>query len=144
LYRSDEFHYLANIRANIWVVGDAWRWFQVPQEQQRQQHQQPVRSRTGTITVATTERGLPTALRIDRSELARPPQELASEILGLCQLSAMRTQIAYRRQLVSKGFTSSVIREIGLPTEEDLADAEEALFGAEEDDEPPATWMRSV
>ncbi|MDT5140536.1 MAG: hypothetical protein QOD58_4798 [Mycobacterium sp.] len=56
----------------------------------------------------------------------------------------MRTQIAYRRQLVSKGFTSSVIREIGLPTEEDLADAEEALFGAEEDDEPPATWMRSV
>jgi hypothetical protein len=37
-----------------------------------------------------------------------------------------------------------VIREIGLPTEEDLARAEEALFGAEEDDEPPVTWMRSV
>jgi hypothetical protein len=69
---------------------------------------------------------------------------LASEILSLCQLSAMRTQVAYRRQLVGKGFTPSVIREIGLPTEEDLARAEEALFGAEEDDEPPATWMTSI
>jgi hypothetical protein len=116
----------------------------VPQEQQRQQQQQAVRSRAGTIAVVTTERGLPTALRIDRSELARPPQELASEILSLCQLSAMRTQVAYRRQLVGKGFTPSVIREIGLPTEEDLARAEEALFGAEEDDEPPATWMTSI
>ena len=116
----------------------------MPQQQQRQQQQQPVRSRTGTIVVVTTERGLPTALRIDRSELARPPQELASEILSLCQLSAMRAQVAYRRQLVGKGFSSSVIREIGLPTEEDLADAEEALFGVEDDDEPPATWMRSV
>ena len=56
----------------------------------------------------------------------------------------MRSQVAYRRQLVGKGFSSSVIREIGLPTEEDLGRAEEALFGSEDDEEPPATWLRSV
>ncbi|WP_081287656.1 hypothetical protein [Mycobacterium asiaticum] len=105
--------------------------------------QQPVRSRTGTIAVVTTERGLPTALKIDRSELARPPQELASEILALCQLSATRAQVAYRRELVGRGFTASVIRELGLPSEEDLAEAEQALFG-DEDDDGPSTWMRSV
>ncbi|OBK28306.1 hypothetical protein A5634_20580 [Mycobacterium asiaticum] len=110
---------------------------------QQQPQRQPVRSRTGTIAVVTTERGLPTALKLDRSELARPPQELASEILALCKLSALRAQVAFRRELVSKGFTASSLREIRLPTEEDLARAEEELYG-EDQDEPPATWMRSV
>lgn len=104
----------------------------------------PVRSRTGTIAVVTTERGLPTALKIDRSELRRPPQDLAGEILALCQLSALRAQFAYRRDLADQGYPASVIRELGLPTEEDLARAEQELFGEDEDDEPPATWMRSV
>lgn len=108
-----------------------------------QQRAQPVRSRTGTIAVVTTERGLPTALKIDRSELARPPQELAGEILALCQLSALRSQVAYRRSLVDKGFTPSVLREIGLPTEDDLARAELELFG-DEDDDNPTTWLRPV
>jgi hypothetical protein len=31
---------------------------------------------------------------------------------------------------------------MGLPTEEDLTRLEEELFG--HDDDPPATWMRSV
>jgi hypothetical protein len=104
----------------------------------------PVRSRNGTIAVVTTERGLPTALKIDKSELARPPQDLAGEILALCQLSALRAQIAYQRELVNKGVSPTVIRELGLPTEEDLAKAEEELFAEDGDDEPPATWMRSV
>lgn len=91
----------------------------------------------------TTERGLPTALKIDPSELKRQPQELANEILALCQLSAMRAQVAYRRNLVSKGVTPSVIREIGLPSEEELSKAEEELFG-DDDEELPATWMRTV
>src|SRR3712207_671316 len=106
--------------------------------------QQPVRSRTGTIAVVTTERGLPTALRIDRSELARPPHELASEILALCKLSALRAQVAYRNGLAGKGIAPSVIPELGLPTDEDLATAEAELFGEDDDDEPPATWMRSL
>jgi len=113
------------------------------QQQRQQQRQRPIRSRNGTIAVVTTERGLPTALKIDRSELARPPQELASEILALCKYSALRAQVAFRQELAGKGFTSSSLREIGLPTDDDLARAEQQLFG-EDDDEPPATWMRSV
>ncbi|WP_246398094.1 hypothetical protein [Mycobacterium vicinigordonae] len=101
-------------------------------------------SRTGTIAVATTERGLPTALKIDRSELARPPQELAAEILALCRLSALRAQVAYRRGLADKGFSQSTIRELGLPTDEELARAEQELFGDDEDNELPETWMRSI
>jgi hypothetical protein len=118
----------------------------VPHREQRgEQQRQPVRSRTGTIAVVTTERGLPTALKIDRGELARPPQELAGEILALCKLSALRAQVAYRRGLEEKGFAPSVIRELGLPTDDDLAAAEQALFADDDDaDEPPATWMRSV
>lgn len=114
----------------------------MPPEQQQQQRR-PVWSRNGTIAVVTTERGLPTALKLDRSELARPPQELASEILALCKFSALRAQVAFRRELVGKGFTSSSLRDIGLPTEEDLARAREELFG-EDDDDPPTTWMKSV
>lgn len=106
--------------------------------------QQPVRSHTGTIAVVTTERGLPTALKIDKSELGRPPQELAGEILALCRLSALRAQVAYRRELEAKGFSATVIRELGLPTDQDLADAEAELYPEDDDDEPPATWMRSV
>ena len=105
--------------------------------------QKPVRSRTGTISVVTTERGLPTALKLDPSELKRQPQELANEILALCQLSALRAQVAYRRDLATKGVTPSVIRELGLPAEEDLAKAEEEMYGGD-DGELPATWMRSV
>ncbi|MFV8320477.1 hypothetical protein [Mycobacterium sp. 23] len=115
----------------------------MPQQQQPQQRP-PVRSRTGTIAVVTTERGLPTALKLDRSELARPPQELANEILALCKLSALRAQVAFRRELSGNGYTASTLREIGLPTEEDLARAEADLFGDDDDGELPATWMRSV
>lgn len=91
----------------------------------------------------TTERGLPTALKIHPSELKRQPQDLADEILALCQLSALRAQVAYRRDLASKGVTPTVIRELGLPTDEELAAAEEELFGGD-DDELPATWLRTV
>jgi hypothetical protein len=126
----------ASARATSWRNGDAVEGGRVPQ-------QQPVRSRTGTIAVVTNERGLPTALKIDRSELVRSPQALADEILALCQFSALRSQVAYRRELVRNGFDASVIRELGLPTEEQLAKAEEELVRDDEHD-PPATWMRSV
>lgn len=114
----------------------------MPQQQQPKQ-QPPVRSRAGTIAVITTECGLPTALKLDRSELARPPQELANEILALCKLSALRAQVAFRRDLAGKGYTSSTLRQMGLPAEEELTRAEAELFG-EDDEDPPATWMRSV
>ena len=44
--------------------------------------QQTVRSRRGTISVLTTERGLPVALRLDAVELEKPPQQLAQRHHG--------------------------------------------------------------
>jgi hypothetical protein len=115
---------------------------QPPQAPKSPQPPRPVVSRAGTISVLTNERGLPTALRIDPRELRRRPQDLADEILAVCQLSATRAQVAFRRGLVEQGCAATTIRGLGLPTDEDLARAEEKVYGGE--DEPPATWLRSV
>jgi hypothetical protein len=104
--------------------------------------QQPVQSRTGTISVRTTERGLPVALRLDAVELDKPPQQLARDIMTLCTLSAARAQVARRRDLVEAGFSASVIRSLHLATEEELARAEEEAL-ADEDD-LPTSWRRPV
>lgn len=104
--------------------------------------QQPVQSRRGTISVLTTERGLPLALRLDAVELKKPPEQLAADIMALCRLSAARAQVARRRDLVEKGFTAPVIAGLQLTTEAELAWAEEEVLGAE-DDLPPS-WRRSV
>ncbi len=103
---------------------------------------QPVHSHTGTISVVTTDRGLPVGLHLDAAELAKPPEQLARDILGLCRLSAARAQVARRRELSEKGFSASVIRTLNLATEEDLALAEEAAY-ADGEDLPPS-WRRQV
>jgi hypothetical protein len=104
--------------------------------------QQTVRSRRGTISVLTTERGLPVALRLDAAELQKPPQQLAQDIISLCRLSAARAQVAHRRELAEKGFSAEVLRTLNLATEDDLTRAEADVFGDEED--LPSSWMRSV
>jgi len=105
-------------------------------------HQQSVRSTRGTISVTTTERGLPTALRLDPVELEKPPEHLARDIMALCRLSAARAQVARRRELVDKGFHESAIRSLSLATEEELSRAEDEAFG--DDDDLPPTMLRSV
>lgn len=92
--------------------------------------------------MTTTEQGLPTALKIDVRELKKSPQELAGEILSLCRLSAMRAQVAHRRELVSEGRSGALISDMKLAGEEDLAKAEAQLRG--DDDDLPSSWMRSV
>lgn len=71
-----------------------------------------------------------------------PPQQLASEILALCRLSAARAQIALRRDLVEKGFDTTVIRALQLATEEELEHAEQEVLDNTED--LPPTWMKTV
>jgi hypothetical protein len=103
---------------------------------------QPERSHSGTISVLTTERGLPVALRLDAAELKKPPEQLARDIMALCRLSAARAQVARRRDLAEKGFSAAVIRGLQLATEEELALAEEEVSG--EQDGLPPSWRRSV
>lgn len=102
---------------------------------------QPVQSAGGTISVSTTERGLPVALRLDPAELKSPAQ-LADEIMALCRLSAARAQVARRRELAENGYSASVIDPLRLATEDDLARAEDEVLG--EEDDLPTTWGRSV
>jgi hypothetical protein len=101
-----------------------------------------ITARSGGIAVKTTERGLPTQLKIAASEMSRAPEDLAREILSLCQLSAMRLQVQRRRELLARGFTPAVIRDLRLATEADLAAAEQKARGGEE--ELPETWMGSL
>lgn len=107
----------------------------------QQTTQRPVVSRTADISVRTTERGLPTEVKIGPGEMKRAPEDLAAEILSLCQLSAMRLQVARRRHLLERGFNPVVIRGLNLATEEDLAKAEEEARG--DDAGPPESWMTS-
>jgi hypothetical protein len=103
---------------------------------------QPVQSRNGTISVRTTERGLPVALRLDAVELTKPPEQLARDIMALCRLSAARAQVGHRRELAEKGFSATVIHGLQLATEEELALAEQEVLGDEED--LPTSWRRSI
>jgi hypothetical protein len=103
---------------------------------------QPVHSHSGTISVLTTERGLPVKLRLDAVELKKPPEQLARDIMALCRLSAARAQVSRRQDLVEKGFSAAVIRSLQLATEQDLAQVEEEALG--EADDLPTSWRRSV
>lgn len=104
----------------------------------------PVRSPGGGIQVLTTDRGLPIRLKLEQRELNRAPQDLASEILALCQLSAKRSQVQIRQEMAARGTSPHILREMNLATEDEFNAAKAALFGDQGDDEPPATWMRSV
>jgi plasmid stability protein len=105
--------------------------------------QPPVVSRSGGIAVRTTERGLPTQLKIRATEMSRAPEDLAREILSLCTLSAMRLQAARRRDLSAQGFSSETIRDLKLATEEELAAAEQQARGDDPEDDQtlPGTWL---
>lgn len=103
----------------------------------------PVRSPDGDIQVLTTERGLPIRLKFSQRAFSRAPQDLAQDLLALCQLSSKRAQVAHRRELAERGFSAKVVRDFDLTTEEELA-AAEAAFRGDDDEDPPASWMRSV
>lgn len=103
-----------------------------------------MRSPSGDIQVLTTERGLPIKLKLNQRALAQAPQDLAKELLTLCQLSAKRAQVAHRRELAERGFGAEVVRDFNLTTEDELAAAEAAFRGGDGEDDLPDSWMRSV
>lgn len=81
-------------------------------------------------------------LKLDQRELNRQSQDLAREILALCQLSAKRAQVGIRREMAARGVSPQTMRGMNLATEGDLEAAMTALFGS--DDDQPETWLRSV
>lgn len=97
------------------------------------------RSRSGGISVVTTPQGLPTRVRIERSQLTKQPQALADEILRVCRQSAMAAGIRWREELLDAGAPRDVVDAMGLPTAEDLARVE---YRDDEHDDAPASWLR--
>lgn len=82
-------------------------------------------SRCGRLAVTTTAAGLPVGLSIDPSLLTRPPEALAAHILDLCRVAALAAGVRQRRLLAQTPGAGPVAAALGLPTERELAAAEE-------------------
>ena len=104
--------------------------------------QHPVHSPGGTISVLTTERGLPVALRLAARALTQPPPALAADIRALGGLAAARAQAARRRDLLENGCDAAVVRNLALASDDDVARAETEVAQLEE--ELPSSWQRRV
>ncbi len=95
-------------------------------------------NRSGTISVKTTEHGLPLELRIDPRELRYGGRRLADEILTLCRRSAAEAGARRRDELAGDGMPARVLDGLGLPTRADIAAAQVI----EDEEEPtPTSWM---
>lgn len=112
------------------------------------QAQQPVlvewsaANRTGSISVRTTEQGLPLGISVDPAELRRDPQALAAEVLRLCKQAANRAALARRAELEEAGVAPEALRRMGLPTPAEVAQSE--LREEDEYETEPESWLRSV
>ncbi len=99
-------------------------------------------SRTGSITVRTTDQGLPLGISVDPAELRRDPRALAAEVLRLCKQAANRAALARRAEFEEIGVDQNALRLMGLPTPEQVARSEIREEG--EDEYEPGSWLRSV
>ena len=99
-------------------------------------------SRSGAITVETTERGLPLRVTVEAAELRRDPADLAAEVLRLCQQSAGRAGAALRARLAEAGVGRDLLALTGLPT---FAEVEQRELLDEQDYEvEPESWLRPL
>ncbi|WP_245650372.1 hypothetical protein [Nocardia harenae] len=97
---------------------------------------------TGSISVRTTEHGLPLGVALEPDQLRRDPAQLAAELLRLCQQSAARAGVARRENLKAAGFTPEMLALTGLPTEQEVAAAE--IIAEQEYENEPQSWLHST
>ena len=70
-------------------------------------------SRTGLVSVETTELGLPTAISVHGAALRGDPHVLADEIMRLCRQAGNRARLARRRYLLAPRMLADVSCLIG-------------------------------
>ncbi|WP_406236320.1 hypothetical protein [Nocardia sp. NBC_01009] len=99
-------------------------------------------SRSGAISVRTTEQGLPLGISVDPAELRRDPGGLAAEVLRLCKQAANRAGLIRRAELEAAGMSGDMLALLGLPTSEDVARQE--IAEEQEYETEPRSWLRSV
>lgn len=81
-------------------------------------------SACGGLRVVTSAQGLPVELDIAGTQLRRPPEVLAAELLRLCRRAAMSAGVRLRNQLAAAGVSRSDLDLMALPTTDELAQAE--------------------
>lgn len=119
-----------------------------PDDSAGAQEQQPVltewtaTSRTGSITVRTTEQGLPLGISVDAAELKRDPRALASEVMRLCKQAANRAALARRKEFEEAGVAQDMLRLMRLPTVEEVAQSE--LREEDDYETEPESWLRTI
>ncbi|MGW4770158.1 hypothetical protein ACWEO2_19185 [Nocardia sp. NPDC004278] len=99
-------------------------------------------SRSGAISVRTTEQGLPLGISIEPAELRRDPQGLAAEVLRLCKQAANRAGMVRRAELAAAGVPADMLALTGLLTAEEVARQE--LAQEQEYETEPDSWLREV
>ncbi|MBU3065382.1 hypothetical protein KO481_28120 [Nocardia sp. NEAU-G5] len=95
--------------------------------------------RNGEIVVKATESGLLLDLHVDSGQLRRDLDDLAEDLLRLCQLAANRAGLARRAELTRLGLTERALDLLGLPTQDAV---EQTELGAENNYEyEPRSWL---
>ncbi|KQS00461.1 hypothetical protein ASG12_06065 [Williamsia sp. Leaf354] len=98
---------------------------------------------TGSIEVQTTLNGLPTAIRIERTEMDGSAARLAKTILLLCRQAGVRAGARQRAELLAGGHTLEAVSYTGLPGEREVAAIDRAVDDFFDEDET-GTWLRRV
>ncbi|MEE2035384.1 hypothetical protein [Rhodococcus chondri] len=98
------------------------------------------RNRAGTISVRTTDEGLPMELQIDPRELRYGAARLAEEIVALNRRAALEAAALRRDTLAAQGVPGDVLDRIGLPTRADVARSQQQ----QDETQPPVSWLRPV
>ncbi|WP_051026633.1 hypothetical protein [Nocardia higoensis] len=99
-------------------------------------------SRSGAVTVETTEQGLPLRVSLDSAELRRAPADLAAEILRLCRRAADRAGAQRRKQLAEAGVSADLLALTGLPTAAEVERQE--LIDEQEYEVEPQSWLETL
>lgn len=77
-------------------------------------------NRSGTISVRSTDEGLPVDLRIDPSELRYGAAQLADAIVELNRRAARQAAAVRREDLATQGVPPELLDRMGLPRRADL------------------------
>jgi len=100
-----------------------------------------ITSMSGSVSVDTTDQGLPTAVRIDAGRLRADPHAIASEILQACRRARLREQVSRRAELTAAGVSPEILSGMGFASADDLAQAE---LADDLESGGRATWMRGL
>ncbi|MGW0017848.1 hypothetical protein ACWDUD_05935 [Rhodococcus sp. NPDC003382] len=94
----------------------------------------------GTVSVRTTDQGVPVELHIDPRELRHGAGHLAGQILALSRRATLEAAALRRGELAAQGMPDALLDRMGLPTRDEVARVQQA----DDEQRQPTSWLRSV